>query len=424
MNNRIPKAKRNKRVIIILYLLISSTILSACEGTVGRREIEDLGIVTAIGVDYVNDEVIVTLEVVNPLASSISAQASSTKTEGQKYVYPQGRGKTIKDAISNINLYFDKKIFLSHSNILVLGEEFAKRGTIDLMDFFIRDSQPREDMYIVVAKGARASDIIGVKAGLGRPTGTYLYDTLNNFSSNGKSINISIAEKYRYYYDVSNEPVIGLVQLKEVLRSDDELKKEEQTAKVLDVAGGAVLSRDRLVGYFDGDEMMGFNFIVGDFKRGAIVFRTPVEDKDKKGTIIGADGVFTSLDIVSAKTKREITVNDGKIHLTIDVKLKAGLNEINQALDVIDEEVMTRIEKACSDKVKELISTTLEKGQKEFKQDSFSIGVTVHQQHPKLWKEIATDWNNIFPEITYDVKVETTIVKIGLMNLPANLRRK
>ena len=292
------------------------------------------------------------------------------------------------------------------------------------MDFFIRDSQPREDMYIVVAKGARASDIIGVKAGLGRPTGTYLYDTLNNFSSNGKSINISIAEKYRYYYDVSNEPVLGLVQLKEVVRSDDELKKEEQTAKVLDVAGGAVLSRDRLVGYFDGDEMMGFNFIVGDFKRGTIVFRTPVEDKDKKGTIIGADGVFTSLDIVSAKTKREITVNDGKIHLTIDVKLKAGLNEINQALNVIDEEVMTRIEKACSDKVKELISTTLEKGQKEFKQDSFSIGVTVHQQHPKLWKEIATDWNNIFPEITYDVKVETTIVKIGLMNLPANLRRK
>lgn len=279
-------------------------------------------------------------------------------------------------------------------------------------------------MYIVVAKGGKASDVIGVKAGLGRPTGTYLYDTINNFSSNGRCINLSVAEKYRYYYDVSNEPVLGVVQTKEVVRSDDELKKDEQTATVLDVSGGAVISRDRLIGYFDGEEMIGYNFIVGDYKSGTIVFRTPVEDKDKEEVIIGKDGVFTSLDILSAKTKRKISIDGGKIHLTIDVKLRAALNEINQALNVIEPEVFSRIERACSDRVKEIISNTLEKGQKEFKQDNFSIGVTVHQQYPKVWREIATDWKNIFPEITYEVNVETTIVEIGLINFPANLRRK
>ncbi len=87
-------------------------------------------------------------------------------------------------------------------------------------------------------------------------------------------------------------------------------------------------------------------------------------------------------------------------------------------------EVFSRIERACSDRVKEIISNTLEKGQKEFKQDNFSIGVTVHQQYPKVWREIATDWKNIFPEIAYEVNVETTIVEIGLINFPANLRRK
>src|SRR5690606_34170362 len=143
-------------------------------------------------------------------------------------------------------------------------------------------------------------------------------------------------------------------------RSDDELKKEEKTAMVLDVSGGAVLKRERLIGYVDGEEMIGFNLIVGDFKSGIIVFRTPVEDKDKEKVIIGKDGVFTTLDIINANTKRKISVIDGNIHLTIDVKLKAALNEINQALNVIDAEVISRIERACSDKVKELISKTLE----------------------------------------------------------------
>lgn len=238
-------------------------------------------------------------------------------------------------------------------------------------------------MYIVVAKGGKASDVIGVKAGLGRPTGTYLYDTINNFSSNGRCINLSVAEKYRYYYDVSNEPVLGVVQTKEVVRSDDELKKDEQTATVLDVSGGAVISRDRLIGYFDGEEMIGYNFIVGDYKSGTIVFRTPVEDKDKEEVIIGKDGVFTSLDILSAKTKRKISIDGGKIHLTIDVKLRAALNEINQALNVIEPEVFSRIERACSDRVKEIISNTLEKGQKNLSKTTLVLGLLSTNNIPK-----------------------------------------
>lgn len=423
MNRITVKGKKIKIMIFILYVLISSIVLSACQVAVGRKEIEDLGIVTAIGVDYIDGNVVVTMEVVNPL-SNTSGDQSSVSTEGNRYVYFKGIGKTVKEAITNVNLYFDKQIFLSHSNLLILGEEFAKRGTIDLMDFFLRDTEPREDMYMIVAKGCKASDIIGIKAGLGRSTGNYLYDTFNNYTITGKCINLSVAEKYRYYYDVSNEPVVGVVQLKEIAQSDDETKEESPTLTALDVSGGAVLSNGRLAGYFDGEEMLGFNIIVGDLRSGTIVFETPVTEKDKENLVIGRDGSLTSLDIVLTKTKRKITIKDGKIHLTVDVKLKGALSEINQALNVIDGEVISRIEKACSEKVKELISRTLDKGQKEFKLDSFSIGVAVHQQHPKLWKEIATEWQSIFPEITYDVNVETTIVKIGLINFPTNLRRK
>lgn len=110
MNRITVKGKKIKIMIFILYVLISSIVLSACQVAVGRKEIEDLGIVTAIGVDYIDGNVVVTMEVVNPL-SNTSGDQSSASTEGNRYVYFKGIGKTVKEAITNVNLYFDKQIF-------------------------------------------------------------------------------------------------------------------------------------------------------------------------------------------------------------------------------------------------------------------------------------------------------------------------
>ncbi|XJS50602.1 Ger(x)C family spore germination protein [Tissierella carlieri] len=411
-----------KIMIITIYLVLASIFLSSCIAEVGGKEINRIAIVTSIGVDYEDEKVVITCEVVNPIAVSNASDAASDNPNPQGFVYPQGMGDTVREAIDDINIHFDKKIFLAHSNLLIIGEEFAQRGITDLMDFFLRDNEPREDMYIVVAKGAKAYDIIGVRAGLSRASGNYLYDILNNFPYNAKSINISFAEKYRYFYDIGNNPVIGVVQLKEVKELDIEKREKEPKKIVLDVSGGAVLRKDYIIGYFTADEMIGFNFIVNEIKGGSIVFRVP-EESIKDSPIIGENGKFATVNILKSKSKNNISINNGKIHLTINVKLRGALNEINQAIDAGNSEIIYKIEKACSERIKELISITLDKGQKEFKQDNFSIGVSVHQQYPELWKEIAKNWQDIFPEISYDVNVETTIVKIGLINTPANVRK-
>lgn len=416
-------SKAIRKLIIIIYLVIVPIFLSSCVAEVGGREIEKIAIATSIGIDYEDEKVVFTCEVANPSVYNSSSNSATSSPKSQGFVYPQGKGDTVRDAVNNINLHFDKKIFLAHSNLLIIGEEFAKRGITDLMDFFMRDNEPREDMYVVVAKEAKAYDIIGVRSGLGRASGNYLYDILNNFPYNAKSINISFAEKYRYFYDVGNNPVVGVVWLEEAKPFDIEERREIQTKVVLNATGGAALRRDRLWGYFTGDEMIGFNFIVDEIKGGAIVFRTPDGSREDI-SIIGKDGRFTTVNILKSKTKNKINVNDGKIHLTINVKLRGELNEINQAMDVSDSQTILRIENACSQKVKELISATLNKGQKEFGQDNFSIGVAVHQQYPKLWKEISENWQDIFPEISFDVNVETTIVKSGLINTPANVRKR
>ncbi len=410
--------KKNK-IIILAYILMSSILLTSC---IGSRELQTLAIVTAIGLDREGEEVLITCEIINPTTAS-SLMSSSPTSSTNNIVFAQGKGRTVFEAIRDIPLHFDRKLFFSHSNVLILGEEFAKRGITEFMDIFLRDNEPRENLYMVVAKGVMAYEIMGVRGELSQSAGNYIYDIIENFKYNGKCVEMTMSEYYRYYYDVSNEPVIGVVEKIEKKVIDEERKKDTPTKYILDISGGAALKRDYLLGYFSEDEIFGYNFITNGIKGGLITFKTP-KGLTKGAAIIGKEGEFTSVEIFYAKTKRNIEITEGKILLNIDVKLRAGLGEESKAVDVGNLEVIHILEEASSKEVKRLISATMDKGQKQFKQDNFSIGEIVHQQHPEVWKEISKDWNSIFPEISYKVNVEIDIVKTGIINVPSNLRKR
>lgn len=409
--------KTKKKILITLYLLIISMILSSCIET---TETKDLAMVTTIGVDLEDEQVVLTCEISNPIYSSEADGASSAS---YSVVFAQGRGDNLFDAIRDTYLHFERELFFSHAKVLIIGEELARGGIIQHLDYFIRSDEPRENMKILVAKESKAYEVMGIMGELSGSGGGYIREMLNMFSYNGKTINISLGEFYRYYYGINNEPVIGVVQKEERRGVPGERKKTGPTRTILTIGGGAVTKRDSLIGYYSPDEMLGFNFIVDDIKGGAITFTLPDKLNNDK-SVIGNQGPFTSIDILKSKTQKDIQVRDGNLHLDINVKLRASLIEENRAVDLDSEEIIGLLEDSCSREVEKIISKTLDKGQREFKQDNFSIGEDVHHKHPELWKEIAEEWDDIFAQMTYSVNVETKIAKIGLINLPSNLRKR
>ena len=287
-----------KKCFIIIYLLFITVVLSSC--TRGR-EINKLAIVTAIGIDREGDHVILTCEVSNALYNpDIDGVSSASKS----VVFIHGKGKTLSEAMRNISLDFDRELFFSHANVLILGEDIAREGIIKNLDYLLRAEEPREDVKIVVAKGSKASEIMRVRGELNLSVGKYISNLLDNFDYNGKTIKISLAEYYRYYYEVDNEPVIGIIEKEETKETEVKTGEEGPTKKVLNVGGGAVTKRDSLIGYFTPDEMFGFNFIINDIKGGTITFITP-EELNNNIPIIGKEGKSTSLEILKSGTKEE-----------------------------------------------------------------------------------------------------------------------
>ncbi|WP_353093477.1 Ger(x)C family spore germination protein [Tissierella praeacuta] len=411
--------KTKKNLIIVIYLVITSIALVSGSET---RELQTLAIVTATGIDLEGDKVIITCEIVDPTFGGSQPSSNLAPTE-ENVIFVQGVGETVFEAIRNVTLHFDRKLFFSHASVLIFGEEFAKKGLNECLDFFLRDYEPRESAYMVVAKGAKAYDVIGVRGELSESSGEYLKDIFDKFEYSGKCFSVTMAEYFRYYYEVSNEPVIGVIQKVDQMVIDEKKRRQMTTKSIVDASGGAVLKRDYLVGYFDGNEILGYNFIIDRIGEGVIVFN--INDELNKGKpIIGSERKPNTMEILNSKTKNSVEINDGQIHLNINIKLRVGLGEENKAVDVTDSEVLKALEKSCSERVESLVSATMDKGQKEFKQDNFNIGAVVHRQYPEVWKKISKDWHNIFPEISYSVNVETDIVKVGIVNVPSNLRKR
>lgn len=92
-------------------------------------------------------------------------------------------------------------------------------------------------------------------------------------------------------------------------------------------------------------------------------------------------------------------------------------------MTLTDLKVKKVIEDACSNKVKEYISRTMDKAQKEFRVDTFGIDALFHSKYPEIWKEVSNEWETIFTDISYKVNVKTDIQRTGLIDVPTNIEK-
>lgn len=404
-----------RKTSLMISIFILTIYLSSCAG---GRELDTLGIVISTGFDLEDGKIIITNEVVNPAAAPGGSSSNSTVQEGTVFV--QGIGNTISEAITNTTLTFDRILYFPHSHLVIFGEEFARRGIGDYVDILGRNNEQREKAFMLVAQGAKAYDVMGVNSGIAQSPGHYIHEIIREDIFNEETRSLTITEFFKYYYREHEGVIMGALEV--VTKPQVNKQVSQASFQVLSVEGGAVFKGDKLVGYFTGDEMIGFNFLVNEIKKVNIEFESPefLVDKDR---VIGRTGKFSVVQIFRNTTKKDIKLIDGKLHLFIDVKFRGGLNENTQGIDISQPGILNEMEEACAKKAKEFIEIALNKAQKELKIDTFSIGELLHRKHPDIWKEIKYDWEEVFEDLEYTINVKAHINDTGFTNTPPNIRK-
>lgn len=127
-----------RKIVILLCLVL---LVGGCYD---YRELNDMSVVTGIGIDYKDSKYIVSLEVTKSIKDG-----SSNEVETVIYT---GSHSNLSDAFLNAKNMSDKYVYMEHVNVLLLSEELCNKGIGDVIDYIIRDTSINSNYYMVVTE--------------------------------------------------------------------------------------------------------------------------------------------------------------------------------------------------------------------------------------------------------------------------------
>ena len=160
-----------KILIIILTLLL-------CTGCFDYKEINDLAIINAIGVDYEDDEYVITLEILNDQIDKDSSKITSyTKV---------GHGKNLTSAIENAADKLSKQLIFNHIKLMILSKSIIEEKFENIIDLFLRNTYFRENFYVISATKNKPETLLNHTTNEAPIASTAITDTLESirYSSN------------------------------------------------------------------------------------------------------------------------------------------------------------------------------------------------------------------------------------------------
>ncbi|EKN63054.1 Ger(x)C family spore germination protein [Schinkia azotoformans] len=386
---------------IYLSFVILIIILSGCSG---KREINDLAIVMAVGIDKIENPTEgnsedkgyeVTIEVARPADSRGQTGAPSGGT-GDPIWSASSQGETLFEAIRHLASFSTRRVFWAHNYIIVINEDVAREGIKDVIDFFTRNPELRMRTWVAITPN-KAKDVISTVTGLEVIPGEALDKLYRYTDISGASPRTELLDVQSAYLSETTQPVIARVRLIERGVSN---KKVGQAGayKQVELEGAGVFKGDKLVGILDRDDSKAAVLFIEKVRSQIVVLSCPKNPED----VLTAEIVHDRFDVTPA-------YKNGKPSFTVNFKAFVNVVEAGCPFTIEDEEDVRTIEKELERTVKGNIEKLLTKAQKEYKSDFLELGQRFNNKFPSEWKTIKKSWNSTFSDVEFTVNVDAKV---------------
>ena len=381
-----------------VLLLIFSLVLTGCWD---QRELNEISITMAIGIDESDDQYLVTAQVVVP--TEVSMKASTGKAPVTLY---QAEGETIFEAIRKLSEVAPREIYPGHLRLLVISESVAEKGIGKILDFFSRNWEMRSDFYIVVAKDMKAEEILNATTSIESIPANKMFNTIKSSNEVWSSTRgLTLDKLIREIASEGREPVITGIEVFGDLEIGASVQNVESITPLarIRLVDSAVFKKDKLVGWLTEKESRGYNAITNQVKSTLTILSCP-------------EGGTVSIELIRDHADIKAKVINGKPEVEVTIHSEGNVGELNCKLDLTKAETISMLEKIYSEKIKEIIHASITTLQKDYKADIFGFGDAVHRADPKAWKKLKTDWDQEFSDLKVNVKVDAKIRLIGTVN--------
>ena len=390
----------------LLACVLVFLVVGALPGCWDRKEIESLGFITMVGLDFDGERgsVVLTVHVAKPFA--IGKEQAGAAAQEKPFWVTTVEAETVALAARKLSFVSPRTPSWGHCRLIVVGEDLARRGILDVIDWFDRNSVVGRRPNLLIVKGGTARDLLQGEFALERmPVQGYagLLESVSRLLSQfGAS---SIIEFLRTLDQEGMDPVLPafeLVRVRDDMETPGELRRDEVKATAR-LTGIALFKKDKLVGWLDEEETRTYHWVRGfvdmDYMK--------VPDPERPGKVI-------SLQLVRSRGQFQPEIRQGNIFVHVKVSVQAKLAEVDREFDPLTTpREWSEVEQALAKEVGNEVICLVSKAE-SLNADVFGFGAALYRKSPKDWTRVRDRWDELFPEITAEVEVDATLLGPGV----------
>lgn len=377
----------------IKFLILLLPLLSGCYN---YRELNDLGITTAVSIDYKDNNFYVIAEVINPIK-----QQDASSSNNSPFVNYNSSSSSLQGAFRKVVLESPRQLYAAQLEIIVLSEEVVNNHLEEVLEYFARDPESRTEIKIIVARTEDSTKAITLQTLLTSLSSSNIIKSLDLQSKVlGMAYPVTLNELLNMYIDPYLEVVLPSMTLYGNYEIGDE--KENITTSspkaIVKIDGSTITKDNKILGYLDLEESKILNLINGKLKE------TIIKMNYYDGYIIFEPNRI--------KVSRELDIKNNIIKINISGYSKT--KEIQSNINLKDPKEVEKLNKALNMELEKKITDTFNSIREKYGTDVFGFQELYYRTNYKYFKENCTNWyEDIYPKIKLEVKANVRLYEKG-----------
>ncbi|MGN7470581.1 Ger(x)C family spore germination protein [Brevibacillus sp. SAFN-007a] len=373
-------------------------LLSLCAGLLGgcwdRVEINDIALVTAAAIDWSSpDGIELSIQVFIPRSLSEGNETREAMT-----LIRTAKGVNIADAMSKVQLKVPRKVFWGHCKVYIYGEELARHGLKEYVDYYARQPEPRNRAYMYVSKGT-AREILEMMPPLER----YSAEVVRKLSDMDIGMAVTVLDLQKMFAAHTDAAALPMID-----RMKPPKKQRPQQTNPY-VSGAAVFRGGKMIATLSDRATKGVLWLRDDIANPTLTIKL----KQEQG--------FVSLSPIREKTTLVPKIENGKWKMLVKIDAEGDIVQNGTSLNLNQPHQIAIAEESMREDIEARVRFALKELQEELQVDIVNFARQFHRAYPKEFAAVRANWNQVFSEIEVEMKVNASIRRPGLIAVPAGL---
>ncbi|MGM0835665.1 MAG: Ger(x)C family spore germination protein [Bacillota bacterium] len=376
----------NKKFFKSVMVLLLIVFLTGCSDI---KEIQSLSYVTAIGVDYQDNEYVGYIQL-------ISFQSEATDGGGKPSVWvSETKGQTFDEALSEVYNTAQQKLLWAHVGTILVSDTALKEGFHHIFDVLTRYYELRLTTWIFGTKDS-IKEVFSTTSFFDQSAlETILHQPMGTYEQNSSIRPLKLQQFARELFEPALTTYLPSISIN---RKDWENNLE--AAPKLEVDGAFFIKNKEYKGHFTLKELKGLRWITPETERAGIqIFN--------QNGIPDFNIVFEEIDV---EIKLLSDKSTGKPEYNVLLRIKGVMADRDENNITNLNEMEVHVRDAIKKEINDLFDLGVETGT-----DFLQLEHILYRKKHKTWKNVASGSGSDFlkEDLLKDVKLDITLLHTG-----------